>query len=92
MSPPPGVVEAVAEPPYWSANALIEEERKSLKRQRKQEIVTMQRLDPTQMINQHSSPLHPHPPGESGTHRFPPPHAPRHEQIRRWRITSIKVI
>ncbi len=40
--------------PLKRANALIEEERKSLKRQRKQEIVTMQRLDPTQMISRNT--------------------------------------
>ncbi len=40
--------------PLRRATSLIEEERKSLKRQRKQEIVTMQRLDPMQMISRNT--------------------------------------
>ncbi|MCQ2197863.1 MAG: inorganic phosphate transporter [Bacteroidaceae bacterium] len=40
--------------PLRRASSLIEEERKSLKRQRKQEIVTMQRLDPLKMISRNT--------------------------------------
>ena len=40
--------------PLRRATSLIEEESKSLKRQRKQEIVTMQRLDPMQMISRNT--------------------------------------
>ncbi len=40
--------------PLRRASSLIDEERKSLKRQRKQEIVTMQRLDPMQMISRNT--------------------------------------
>ena len=40
--------------PLRHASSLIDEERKSLKRQRKQEIVTMQRLDPMQMISRNT--------------------------------------
>ena len=40
--------------PLRRASSLIEEERKSLKRQRRQEIVTMQRLDPIQMISRNT--------------------------------------
>lgn len=40
--------------PLKRATSLIEEERKSLKRQRKQEIVTMQRLDAIQMMSRNT--------------------------------------
>lgn len=40
--------------PLRRASSLIEEERKALKRQRKQEIVTMQRLDPMQMMSRNT--------------------------------------
>ena len=40
--------------PLRRTSSLIEEERKSLKRQRKQEIVTMQRLDPMQMMSRNT--------------------------------------
>ncbi|MCQ2258400.1 MAG: inorganic phosphate transporter [Bacteroidaceae bacterium] len=40
--------------PLRRASSQIEEERKSLKRQRKQEIVTMQRLDPMQMMSRNT--------------------------------------
>ena len=40
--------------PLRRATALIDDERKSLKRQRKQEILTMQRLDPMQMISRNT--------------------------------------
>ena len=40
--------------PLKRSASLIEDERKSLKRQRKQEIVTMQRLDPIQMISRNT--------------------------------------
>ena len=40
--------------PIKRASSLIEEERNMLKRQRKQEIVTMQRLDPMQMISRNT--------------------------------------
>lgn len=40
--------------PLKRATSLIEEERKSLKRQRKQEILTMQRLDPMQMMSRNT--------------------------------------
>ncbi len=40
--------------PLRRSSSLIEEERKSLKRQRKQEIVTMQRLDSMQMISRNT--------------------------------------
>lgn len=40
--------------PLKRSSSLIEEERKSLKRQRRQEIVTMQRLEPLQMISRNT--------------------------------------
>lgn len=40
--------------PLRRTASLIEEERKALKRQRKQEIVTMQRLDPVQVISRNT--------------------------------------
>lgn len=40
--------------PLKRSASLIEDERKALKRQRKQEIVTMQRLDPMQMISRNT--------------------------------------
>ncbi len=40
--------------PLKHAASLIEEERNALKRQRKQEIVTMQRLDPMQMVSRNT--------------------------------------
>lgn len=40
--------------PLKRSTWLIEEEKKSLKRQRKQEIITMQRLDPMQMISRNT--------------------------------------
>lgn len=40
--------------PLRRASSLIDEERKSLKRQRRQEVVTMQRLDPLQMMSRNT--------------------------------------
>ena len=40
--------------PLKRTASLIEDERKALKRQRKQEIVTMQRLDPVQMVSRNT--------------------------------------
>lgn len=40
--------------PLRRSTSTIEEERKTLKRQRKQEIVTMQRLDPIQMVSRNT--------------------------------------